>query len=441
MTRRHLLILLCGLLLGAAAFLLGDRLSPGEWRLIQREYNRRLGAVARPTVAIGVRATASPRPDRAEERCVTCHLGTVLPDAFDAAPLRRHPPIGCRLRPSDIGCTPCHRGDALRLSAGGAHAVGRPAQLLDWRVTDRRAALEPACAGCHLGRSSGVLLYERAVVPRVAAGMELFLSQGCFACHRVDGVFVASDHGPALSEIGWSRSRAELARALAQPQRRSDASPMPPLVASAEETEQLLSFLQAQVGVRRELGSSASAVLEAGRRRVLADHFSSDYPADANPAAGALWARRVGCGGCHRLAAGEAGVPDLTRVGWYMSSTELSDVLRDPRRRVAASLMPRLEMPEPVVGGIVQHLSVQRHPLPSAPCDVFGELCARCHGPRRDARGVVLSRRPPSLGDRVSPPAFLEAVSKGRRGTAMAPWGGVLGGDFIRGLRACAGGT
>jgi len=381
---------------------------------------------------------------------VTCHLGMALPDAGTGL-FRRHPATPCRLDARQIGCTACHRGEPLGLTALGAHALGSPRELLDWRGGSRATALQPACAQCHLGRAHGVLRYDAELVPDVAAGLELFLEQGCPSCHRVAGIFAAGDHGPPLGGIGRLRRRAQLAATLADPQRQSPTSPMPPLTLPPRRAEQLVLFLSAQIGAAREPGSSPAAALLSGRRGALVDHFDSDLPTatEPNAAVGALWARRVGCTGCHRLGEDASGVPDLTRVGWIATYDELGLALRDPARRFTGTLMPRLELPEPVIGSVLLYLAQQKSPLPDQPCDVQREVCARCHGadgrslvaqapgtPARDRRAVVLARRPPELRG-VPLQTLLEVAGRGRKGTAMAPWGRVLTESFLRQVHGC----
>jgi mono/diheme cytochrome c family protein len=265
--------------------------------------------------------------------------------------------------------------------------------------------------------------------------MRLFLSRGCAACHRINGVFNASEQAPDLTRIALSRSREAIDRILIDPRVDSPSSPMPAMAGPDADRNTLIAFLLAQIGPERERGCSAACVqLSVSARPSVVAHFSDDLPQKPNPALGALWARRVGCGGCHRLAADEPGVPDLTRVAWFRAETHLRRVLRDPREVMPNTWMPAFGLPEPLVESMVQWLNLQKAPLPSTPKDVFQAVCRRCHGRDRDSRVVVLSRLPPMLEGRIASIArerFVDMATKGVEGTAMAPWGRLVSPAFL----------
>ena len=75
-------------------------------------------------------------------------------------------------------------------------------------------------------------------------------------------------------------------------------------------------------------------------RPSMSDHVEERAPERSNPAAGALWARRIGCTGCHRAASGEAGVPDLTRVGMRHDAAWLRPWITQPDAVDPAANMP-----------------------------------------------------------------------------------------------------
>lgn len=422
--RRALLALVLGALAAVGLGAAWDRVLPAPWQRHQRAYNALQVAAGRTAVAEGIRALA-PDPQR-PERCVSCHLGPVLVEAHPASTsplLRRHPRLSCAQPLLQLGCVGCHRGDPARLTASRAHAG-----LL------RGEAIQAGCAGCHLSRDRGVLRYDADVAPQVARGQDLFITHGCTACHRVAGVYAAALRGPRLSAVGALRSRAALKERLLRPSR---TTPMPPFVGQGPDVAALLTFLQAQVGPRRERGTSAAqaALAEAARPR-LEQHLELTPPVTPNRAAGALWMRRAGCVGCHRLSPSDGGVVDLQRVGWYLGEEELREALLQPQRRFPGTFMPPLSLARTVQQSVQLYLSAQRSPLPSGASEVFTEVCARCHGPRPDAKTAVLVKRPPRL---IPPPAlarFVELATRGSKGTAMAPWGRVLSRGFLEALHA-----
>jgi mono/diheme cytochrome c family protein len=145
----------------------------------------------------------------------------------------------------------------------------------------------------------------------------------------------------------------------------------------------------------------------------------------------------IGCAGCHRLDEQGDGVPDVRRVGWYADGDRLRKVLDDPQSVFPGTRMPRIEAPLYARDAMVANLTLQRTPLPSSPDAVLQDVCRLCHGEPRDPKAVVLSRRPPdfpSVKGRLTADEFATAVTEGREGTAMAPWGRVLSRAFVLGL-------
>jgi mono/diheme cytochrome c family protein len=432
--RRYATAFAAGLVLVVALGFMRQQLWPAEWQRHQRVYNSLRRAAGLAPVEEGIRAL---QVAGREERCVSCHLGAVLP-AFDQAPLQAHPDTACALPIEQQGCTGCHGGEPLRVTMAGAHGTGgdtRRALTDGAERAERLRRIQSGCAGCHQDRSGGVLRYDADKVPEVAEGMQQFLSQGCAACHRVAGVFSAAEHGPALTEVALRWSRQPLLALLRAPRSVHAASPMPPLTSGEADAERLLTFLLAQVGPQREPGCGAACALQAARARPgMTDHVQQPLPRPANPAAGAWWARQLGCTGCHRASSTEAGVPELTRVGWYRSEEQLRALVHDPRKVMPGTWMPRMQVPEPIVESLVAWLLLQKAPLPSSPDGVLREVCRRCHGRERDAKTVLLSRLPPLLdGNKggMTKDRFIEKASAGVEGTAMPPWGRMLAGPFL----------
>lgn len=435
---RRLFLLSVGI--GALAALLGSyavrRLALTEWRGVQREYNERQRGQGLATIVEGIRAVDGPR---GPERCVTCHLGTVLPDAH-ASPFQAHPALSCTEPMGRLGCVGCHRGEPLALTRVRAHGLEAPFTTKRLLPPARRQA-GCASSGCHRREVQGALRYDARIVPDVARGLELFIARGCPACHRLDGVHHGSEAGPRLAGVGARLTRAALLEQLRRP-----APPMPPVDLPPPGLERLVLLLQAQT--EPDSNRPAPRLLEhfpPRPRRAADDAARIALPRAAAPAVGALWARRLGCPGCHRLGPGDSGVPDLRHVAWTTTAEELRESLREPGRRFPGTRMPPLEANDVIFDSVLQYLELQRVPLPSSPSAVLAEVCARCHGKGRDPRHVVLARRPPILegGPLPSREAFIETASRGRKGSAMAAWGRALSpaflGQIYELLRASAG--
>ena len=432
--RRYAIAFAAGLALVVLGSWVQQRLWPAEWKAHQRAYNQLRSASGMEPIELGIRSIVAAGQ---EERCVTCHLGTVM-QGFDTPPLQPHPRTACALPVQVQGCTGCHGGEPLRLTREGAHGIAPDARRALTDGTDRAhrsCRIQAGCATCHVSRTAGVLRYDQDKAPEVSAGMQVYLSQGCPACHRIAGVFNAVERGPSLTGIALRRSRGFLSAAVLSPRSLMPSSPMPPLVCSDEERQALLAFLEAQIGPEREPGCGRACAMQATEVHPgVLDHMDEPLPQTANPAAGAWWARKLGCRGCHRLASSEPGVPDLTRVGWYRSEAQLRTLLRDPSKQMPATFMPALNVPQPVFESIVAWLVLQKSPLPSTPVEVLRQVCRRCHGPVRDPKTVVLSVQPPRLdGRKATLPRdkFIEKASGGVEGTAMPPWGRMLGAAFL----------
>lgn len=411
----------------------GVRSHQAPWKTIQRQFNVLQRTAGLPGVSLGIRSIQT-RTGRRQERCVTCHLGMILPWAH-GAPFQAHPPLDCSLAVERMGCIDCHRGDPLRLTVEGAHGLNGDAsrRVLDLDGDDqRRQRLQPGCAQCHLSRRAGQLQYDEQVVPRVALGLDLFLRQGCPSCHRIAGLVSLAEHGPRLDQVGARRTRREILRLVQQPQQESPSSPMPPVRLPPAELEALVLFLQAQIGPDNEAGSGAGQVLASTGS---GSQLSAEPISIANAAAGALSARKLGCQGCHRLAGHEAGIADLRHVGWYRSTTELKQSLQQPQKQFKGTYMPQMNLTPDEVESLVLYLELQKTPLPSSAGQVFDQICAKCHGSARDSKAVVLARTPPQLSRRrVSAKTFSDTLTQGRQGTAMPPWGRVMSRAFIDSL-------
>jgi mono/diheme cytochrome c family protein len=432
--RRRALWLLVGFAGVVLLWFVAQWIRRPEWEAHQRAYNALQRSRGSGALAVGVRSIRV-RGTGDDERCVSCHLGMVLPPA-PAAPFQAHPDTGCGLNLSMQGCTACHRGQGLSLTSRAAHGLepGSGNALLTGSDREsRKTIVQAGCAGCHQSRIRGVLRYDEDKVPVAALGLRLFLQHGCVSCHKVAGVYNAGDGGPVLTDVGSRRSPDAMRAVLRGPQQVNPASPMP-AVGQGAALEALSVFLLAQVGAGSEaaFGSRWNRAASGDEIR-LSDEFDESSPLTPNPASGARWARKVGCVGCHRMGDGDTGVPELTRVAWLRNEADLREVIRTPRKRFPATFMPALDLPDTVAESIVAYLTTQRLPLPSYAQEVFNQVCSRCHGERPDPNVVVLSKRPPWLRERsqIEREKFLDVATKGVDGTAMAPWGRILSPAFL----------
>lgn len=420
--RRAVLLVVVGLLLTFAGRHLLRLLAPSGWERVQARYNVRARAAGRRPIAVAVRALRRQgAPTSDEERCVSCHLGMVLPQAYAEAPLAAHPRLACSISLRRAGCVVCHGGEGAALDAGRAHgALPGLIPLLGYKVKagpKRREALQPGCVSCHRSERGAVLRYPRHIAPTIAAGRALYLARGCPSCHRLSGLPTLGEAGPPLDGLGLRRSAAAIEAALTKPPK-----PMPPVRLAAAELRALVLFLQAQRRRALPLVVRAPRLLEA---------FDAPLPAPS-AAAGALWARRVGCLGCHRLGEADGGVPDLRSIAWVRSEQELTEALEKPHVRFSGTMMPAVRE-KALRELLLPWLLLQRAPLTGDARQIFARVCQPCHGPQRDPGWVVLSVKPPTLvrGGKLSKAAFVKIVREGKPGRAMAPWGRLFSPAFV----------
>jgi cytochrome c551/c552 len=361
----------------------------------------------------------------------------VLPYALKP-PFQTHPPLPCELPLKEMGCVGCHRGQAWGVTVEEAHglAKGSVEKLLDSKAGNmRQQALQPGCVQCHITLKDGRLVLDAQIVPDLAKGQSLYISEGCTSCHELRGIEAHREIGPRLSQIGLKRSSAEILQSLKKPQQNNPDSPMPPLLLPEPEVQRLVLFLVSQRGARNEASRSLlNQIQTVSQRPQLLEHFEDELPDVASSARGAFWARKLGCKGCHRLGEDDVGVPDLNHVGWYATEAELRDTLENPALLIPGTFMPSYEIPRVLKESLVLYLATQRVPLPSSPVLLLHEVCGRCHGEPADPKKVVLVKRPPLIvreNCSLSRAQFDRALSSTKRPSAMPPWKRIFSERFI----------
>ncbi|MBI5629677.1 MAG: c-type cytochrome [Elusimicrobia bacterium] len=120
------------------------------------------------------------------DRCITCHVGMdeyanpTLTSDFAQHPYKAHPKIDSVVKNHPFqkyGCTVCHQGQGLALTAVDAHG-----KVHNWEKPLLEGSLvQASCARCHAD-------FETLPGAEVAAkGKELFYKHGCQGCHAIRG--------------------------------------------------------------------------------------------------------------------------------------------------------------------------------------------------------------------------------------------------------------
>ena len=219
----------------------------------------------------------------AVDRCPTCHAGVDDPRMEGAeVPLGTHTRRDTLLRHHPVerfGCTSCHRGQGLALTAGTAHGEDDP----HWPDPMLRGAYtEATCLGCHPG--------EEALdgAPRLSLGRRAFRELGCGGCHAT-GFDAPKKRGPSLKRIATKLHPGALLSWIREPKPRRRGFKMPQFWPGAEH-DAILSANKA-----RESLALAAYLLASSEPMVVTP------PDPAQAEAGAKLFDRVGCRGCHVL--------------------------------------------------------------------------------------------------------------------------------------------
>lgn len=139
-------------------------------------------------------------------------------------------------------------------------------------------------------------------------GKELYLSQACFACHRIAG-FARGGVGPELTRIGDSYPW-YIKESIVWPQADLKSSTMPNMRLDHQELEDLMTFLLAQKGNSKAVAQTTQQVnlqaWEAGRKEPWEKPISPAEMYDLNYSMSVF--ATGGCASCHRLQGYESSV-------------------------------------------------------------------------------------------------------------------------------------
>ena len=255
------------------------------WKEWQTQYDQarggRMGVAIRQVVApdIGV-----------IDRCTTCHAGIddarMTGDKVPAA-LRVHPRREVLLGNHPViryGCTSCHRGQGLALTAGTAH--GEDDHYWATPLLPEPFA-QSSCLGCHPGDETLV------DAPLLGKGRRLFRQLGCTGCHATADQDELPRRAPSLMHVDSKLDRGWMLRWIRDPKQRRRGYRMPDFWPGADKDPEMAR--------RRDKESLAMTIYLAAS--------SKPWPAaEKAPAADPSLVERgqqlfdtIGCRGCHEV--------------------------------------------------------------------------------------------------------------------------------------------
>lgn len=281
------------------------------------------------------------------EALKTAHVGDQVYDLKKV--LVMHPLIGSETRPfefhpiEEYGCTSCHNGNGRGLTTDKAHGPVFDGQYEEEfmgpvpKFTERDPANDPKfstvfnhkpghqllfqtepifvgaliqakCMQCHKVTDSTPPTEVDLLTQNYQRGGELFVSQACYACHRINGL-ARGGIGPELTKAGsyypWF-----LKESIIWPQADVKDSTMPNMRLDPAEVEDLMTFLLAQNGQTKAISQidykNAVQAWEAGSKQPWEKPITSSQIYDLTYAK-TIFATE-GCAACHRLNGFESAV-------------------------------------------------------------------------------------------------------------------------------------
>ncbi|MBI3194790.1 MAG: c-type cytochrome [Ignavibacteriae bacterium] len=275
------------------------------------------------------------------ERCVTCHLG-VDKSGFEneKEPFSRHSYL-LDLHPVEkFGCTPCHGGQGVALTARSAHGevefYHNP--LLGEGTRER------LCGKCHED-------LEFPESPTLSDGRSLFESSGCLGCHNVEGYVKVPNIGPPLNRIAVKVKPAWLMRWILNPKSYLPQTKMPNFRFTEDEANAVRAYLldaseSAFGGPKLPDGSDR-------RQRITERSFDARWIQE-----GETIFRMARCISCHQVD-GKGGTiaPDLVNITTKVQLDWLFDWIENPRAYQPNTKMPRYRFTDQEILKIITYLN------------------------------------------------------------------------------------
>ncbi len=255
------------------------------WKQWQAQYDDMRGG----RVGVAIRQVVVPEIG-VIDRCTTCHAGVDDPrNAGEDVPkaLRTHSRRDVLLGKHPVlryGCTSCHRGQGLALTAGTAHGD----EDHYWGAPLLPAPFaQSSCLGCHPGDET------LADAPLLGQGRRLFRELGCTGCHATDDQDEQPRRAPSLMHVDSKLERGWMLQWIRAPKQRRRGYRMPDFWPGAKDDPKMAE--------RRDRESLAMAAYLAASSKPWPDADTAPARDESLVERGQQLFDTIGCRGCHVL--------------------------------------------------------------------------------------------------------------------------------------------
>jgi sulfur oxidation c-type cytochrome SoxX len=444
-----------------------------KWENYQTAYFDQAKSLAKTDVEKAALDARRPRIEQAlvtqfgdtrVDRCGTCHIAMDDPRFNQHAhPLRTHPYSAAlgdyqrdgkwerRHKFSDFGCTVCHDGQGRGLKTEYSHGEDEywPEPLTGYVVQAQwRKEFQPHLKGKEYLQVNCVQCHTEdtfAGTPLVAEGRKIFFARNCYGCHKIEGLSDGTI-GPDLTEVGKKFRVDYLWESVVDPRANLATSIMPKFNLSDDEVKALVVFLKSRRGMNfAETGLQRYRAVLNVKKPQDTDAKEPVLTGAALVSHGQQLINDRACTACHKLGAADGGIsPDLSYEGLIRDEEWLFDHFKNPRSRVADSIMPSFRFVDADFRAMSAYLGSLKTPAAAnlSPADTYKTLCQRCHGEKGDGHGTVAWYLDPYPRD-LTKAGFINSktterltnsIRKGVAGTSMPAWDGVMKEDQINGV-------